>query len=134
MKESSERQADSLEISAQLNRAYKVFRDDDETIKYVLQMKGLLEEEEKYVLPPDFLMEVLEINEQLMDSGDDPKLREKLIHAIEELNSLIYSPVKNIIENYKEGSTTTHDLLKVKEYYYKKKYLLRIKDQLKENS
>ena len=30
-----------------------------------LQLKGLLEEEEKYPLPPDFLMEVMELNENL---------------------------------------------------------------------
>ena len=41
-------QAESLEISALLNKAWKTFQNRDETIKYVLQLKGLLEEEEKY--------------------------------------------------------------------------------------
>jgi molecular chaperone HscB len=58
-----------LEITANLNKAFKTFQNSDDTIKYVLQLKGLLEEEEKYQLPPDFLMEVLEINEKLMDAG-----------------------------------------------------------------
>ena len=62
-----EAQAEALNRSAILNKAWNAFKNPDETIKYVLQQKNLLEEEEKYELPPDFLMEVLEINEQLMD-------------------------------------------------------------------
>ena len=61
-------QDNALEKSAMLNKAWKTFQNPDATIKYVLLEKGLLEEEEKYELPPDFLMEVLEINEQLMDA------------------------------------------------------------------
>src|SRR6187200_25107 len=70
----------ALEITANLNKAFKTFQNPDETIKYVLQLKGLLEEEEKYQLPPDFLMEVLEINEKLMDAKmeDDPELKQNI--------------------------------------------------------
>src|SRR5688572_20618902 len=120
----------ALEITANLNKALKTFQNPDETIKYVLQLKGLLEEEEKYQLPPDFLMEVLEINEQLMDTADDPGLRTNLQSAIANLHSEIYAPVKKIIENYDDAVTTEKELLQVKEYYYKKKYLNRITREL----
>ena len=120
----------ALEITANLNKAFKTFKDEDETIKYVLQLKGLLEEEEKYQLPPGFLMEVLEINEKLMDAEDDPNLKIHLQSAIDNLQSEIYTPVKNIIETYHDGVTTEQELLQVKEYYYKKKYLTRIRKEL----
>ena len=123
-------QLKALEITASLNKAFKTFQDPDETIRYVLQLKELLEEEEKYQLPPGFLMEVLEINEQLMDTDDNPEIRQNLQSIIENLQTEIYAPVKNIIENYNEGHTTEKELLQVKEYYYKKKYLLRITQQL----
>ena len=90
-----------------------------------------MEEEEKYELPPAFLMEVLEINEQLMDAGDEP-VKDSLELTIKDLQTNIYEPVKEIVENYKEGSTTEEELLQVKEYYYKKKYLDRIYRQLSE--
>lgn len=122
----------ALEITADLNKAFKTFQNPDDTIKYVLQLKGLLEEEEKYQLPPDFLMEVLEINEQLMDAEDDPNLKSNLKSAILNLQSEIYAPVKEIIEHYQDGITTEEDLLQVKEYYYKKKYLNRIGRELAE--
>jgi molecular chaperone HscB len=54
-RENDNEQAEALEISSQVNRAFKVFSNKDETIKYVLQLKGLLEEEEKFNLPPTFL-------------------------------------------------------------------------------
>jgi len=120
----------ALEITANLNKAFKTFQGDDDTIKYVLQLKGLLEEEEKYQLPPDFLMEVLEINEKLMDTEDDPNLKLNLLSAIDNLQAEIYDPVKDIIENYQEGVTTEKELLEVKDYYYKKKYLNRIRQEL----
>lgn len=129
--ENDEAQSEALEKSAFLNKAWKTFQNPDATIKYVLQEKGLLEEEEKYELPPAFLMEVLEINEQLMDAGDEP-VKDSLELTIKDLQTNIYEPVKEIVQNYKEGSTTEEELLQVKEYYYKKKYLDRIYRQLSE--
>lgn len=127
---SAAEQAEALEKSALLNKAFRTFQNPDETIKYVLQLKGLLEEEEKYELPPAFLMEVLEINEAMMDA-DDETTREKLKLAINNLQQDIYEPVQEIMEHYQEGATSEKELLQVKEYYYKKKYIDRIKQQLK---
>lgn len=129
IKESVESQAQALEMSSELNKAWKTFQNADETIKYVLSLKNLIEEDEKYELPSDFLMEVLEINEALMDADELPEPGE-LKKKINTLQADIYEPVKHIVENYNEGNTTENELLQVKEYYYKKKYLDRINRQL----
>jgi molecular chaperone HscB len=118
----------TLERSASLNKALKTFQHPDETIKYVLQLKGLLQDEEKYELPKDFLMEVLEINELLMDDAGKTGLPTR----IAQLQSDIYEPVKEIVEGYQEGITSEKELLLVKEYYYKKKYIDRIMKELKD--
>ena len=121
-------QAEVLEKSSMVNKAFKVLQNHDETIKYVLQLKDLLQEEEKYQLPPAFLMEVMEINEELMDAkmeGDKEKLtgfKQKVLS----LENEIYEPVKTLIESYKDGISTKEEMLQVKEYYFKKKYLNRI--------
>lgn len=127
--ESKEDQEEYLERSALINKAWKTFHSPEATIKYVLQEKGLLEEEEKYELPPAFLMEIMEINEALMDS-EDQNTSDNLKPKIENLQSEIYEPVKEIVEHYQEGITTEKELLQVKDYYYKKKYLQRITQQL----
>jgi len=115
-------QDEALETSSMANKALKTFRSVDATIKYVLQSKGLLEEEEKYTLPPAYLMEVLELNEMKMDGAEEEAIKKR----VQELQTEIYTEVAPIIENYKDGETSTPDLLKVKEYYYKKKYLDRL--------
>lgn len=121
-------QADALEASAQINKAYKTFSNKQSTIKYVLELKGLLEEEEKYKLSPDFLMEMMEINEAVAELGfdEDPNRKTTIHQQLTTLENEIYEPVADIIENYQEGVTTQEELLQVKDYYFKKKYLARI--------
>jgi molecular chaperone HscB len=123
-----EEQAEVLEKSSMVNKAFKTFSNADETIKYVLMQKGLLEEEEKYQLPNSFLMEMMDINEALMDAkmeGDEPAITNQK-SVILNLQIEIYEPVKQIVEHYQEGIASQEELLQVKEYYYKKKYLNRI--------
>jgi molecular chaperone HscB len=115
-------QAEVLEKSSAVNKAYKTFTNPDETIKYVLQQKGLLEEEEKYQLPPEFLMEMMELNE----AAEGQSAAGGVQSSVTNIQQEIYEPVKAVIENYQEGVTTGEELLQVKEYYFKKKYLNRI--------
>src|SRR3954452_16497141 len=88
-------QAEALEKSSQVNKAFKIFQNRDETIKYVLQLKGLLEEEEKYSLPPDFLMEMMDLNEQMMEAkmDHDAESSERVKKAIAAWENEIYEPV-----------------------------------------
>ena len=128
---SEEVQAEVLEKAAQVNKAFKTFKNPDETIRYVLMQKGLLEEEEKYNLPPAFLMEMMELNEQLAEAAlEGGESLAMVKQALTQAEDGIYAPVQPIIENYKEGITSTAELLQVKEYYYKKKYLNRLREQL----
>ncbi len=130
---SEEEKNEVLEKSSLVNKAYKTFKNKDETIKYVLQQKGLLKEEEKYALPPDFLMEMLELNEQLGEakmSGEESGIA-TIRSQLSSIEKEIYEPVKEIIEHYAEHIPAEKGLLQVKEYYFKKKYLNRILEGLK---
>jgi molecular chaperone HscB len=123
--DTAEEKAKNLALSAQVNKAYQIFQDETALIKYLLMEKGLLQEEEKYQLSPDFLMEVMDLNELLMDA-DDPLTKQNIQSSLNTLQNTIYEPVKSIITNYQEGISTEKELLQVKEYYYQKKYLDRI--------
>jgi len=118
---SEEEQQEVLEKSSDINKALKIFRDSDATIKYVLQLKGLLEEEEKYQLPPEFLMEVMELNENLSENSAE---------EVADFEKAIYTGVKDIIEQYDDNAITEEALLKVKDYYFRKKYLHRILERM----
>lgn len=121
-------QEDALTTSADINKAFKIFSQEYETIKYVLQLKGFLEEEEKYQLSPNFLMEMMDFSEQAMEAkmDNDELVIDTLRKQILSIENTIYEPVKTIVETYKERVTPQEALLQVKEYYFQKKYINRI--------
>jgi molecular chaperone HscB len=128
MNASTDEQTAALEKSSMVNKAYRVFQNEDELIKYVLQLNNLIEEEEKYELKPAFLMEVLDINEQLMtaEMDNDAEALSKSEDQANDLLKTINKEVRSIIEHYSDSQTTLKEKLDIKDYYYKKKYLQRI--------
>jgi molecular chaperone HscB len=119
-----EEKIEMQELSALINKAYKTFSNDQLTISYFLKLKGLLEEEEKYKLPDAFLMEMMDWNEELMEmSRDDAERR------VGEYESRLFAEIKPLLDQYSDN-TSMDDLLKIKMYYYKKKYLQRILDRM----
>ena len=130
--EGEEKKDASLEVSANINKAYRIFNNPDATLNYVLTLKGLLEAEEKYNLAPTFLARMMEVNEEVAEAnlGDDPVAKETSLQQLKNLEKELYAPVAPIIENYVDGVTTDEELLQVKDYYFKKKYLNRIYDAL----
>ena len=112
----------ALSQSAEINKAYNIFINPDKTIEYFLQLKGIITPDEKYTLPADFLMEMMELNEELDDhdtaeTNSTPKNYEKKLQ-------------QGIAGIYELGSLGDEELLQLKEYYYKKKYLKRILERL----
>jgi molecular chaperone HscB len=59
-----------------------------------------------------------------------PETLTNLQSKLDNLQIGIYDPVKEIVEHYQEGITTEKELLQIKDYYFKKKYLNRIHQQL----
>lgn len=114
-----------LQQSAAINKAYIIFKDPDKTLEYFLQQKGILVADEKYELPPFFLMEMMEINESLLENSKGA------VTAVEGYEEKLVKEVQPIIDGY-SSETGEPDLLKLKEYYYKKKYLKRILDRLED--
>lgn len=118
---SDKEKEEALEMSSLANKAYKTFQSEAETVKYMLQLHDLLEEEEKFQLPSDFLMEVMELNELKMDGMED-EVMNKHVHCMLKDIRLQVQPV---LDGFGAGSPPS-DLLAVKEWYYKKKYLDRL--------
>jgi molecular chaperone HscB len=127
---SGEEQEESLEKTSLINKAYKTLSDPDALIRYVLEEKGLLVTDEKYNLPAGFLMEMMELNDELGESGDDENKKAELLIKLRTAEQEIYQPVYPVIENFRDGVTGEAELLQLKDYYFKKKYLLRIAQQL----
>jgi molecular chaperone HscB len=119
---SEEDRALALDKSSMVNKAYRTFKNQDLTIQYFLQEKGLIEEGEQYKLPPDFLMEVMDLNELKMDGAPKEEITEKA----GVMQNEIFAEVKELIDNYDENKAGETDWLSIKDYYYKKKYIDRL--------
>ena len=62
-----ERQQEILELATINNKAYRTLANPNKRLQYILQQHGLVNEGAKPQLPSDFLMEMMEINERLME-------------------------------------------------------------------
>jgi len=66
---------------------------------------------------------------ELKAQHDSAKI-ETLRKQVRGLFDDLYQEVSSIVEAYREEVSTESDLKKIKDYYYRKKYLLRIQQSL----
>ena len=128
--ESQEKQDEVLELSTLNNKAFQVLKDDQKRLHYILELKGQLVEGENYSLPQDFLMEMMEVNEALMDS-DLIKLA-ALKNQISDIENTLSGDLKALTSSFDndEGVEEENTLKAIKDIYYRNKYLRRIKESL----
>lgn len=129
--EGATRQAEVLELSTMNNEAYKVLSDFDKRMHYILELKGQLTADSS-ALPQSFLMEMMDINEQLMELEFDfeEAVYTKLLSELDGLEDSLLQGVSGVLRDWKDGVSDDSELVAVKEYYYKKRYLLRIRENL----
>jgi len=120
----------TLAISSNINKAYKILTNPSLSVQYFLQYKNAITEEEKYPLPNDFLMDMMDINEMLDDakSSNNQEMIGEVQHNMKVMEDLLYNEVKGIIECKNEADIDEKSMEMLKAYYYKKKYIQRILD------
>jgi molecular chaperone HscB len=114
----------ALEQSAIANKGFSLLNNAEKILPYVLEISGHIQADEKYNLAPDFLMEMMDLNEAWMDA-DSEAAKSNVTEQVKTIQNAIYTPVKAILEG-NSIDITKEAMLQVKEYYYKKKYLDRI--------
>lgn len=129
----AEEQAEALQQSSANNQAWKTLNNPDATMAYVLKLEGMLEDEEKYSLPPSFLMEMMELNEllgeyEMEDAGEETLDRAR--HMLQELLQDWENETRPLANKYNAGDHSRVLLGQIKEQYFRKKYLLRIQERM----
>jgi molecular chaperone HscB len=129
--ESDERQQEILELSTLNNKAYKTLSDPAKRLEYILRSHELVAEGTKPQLPADFLMEMMDLNERLMEVENAQQLADITAEALAVENDL-QKDLDTLIADYE----TLNDIAKenrlnnIADIYYRQKYLLRIKESL----
>jgi molecular chaperone HscB len=129
--ENDERQQEILELSTINNKAYKALSDPSKRMEYILQQHDLVAEGAKPQLPADFLMEMMDINERLMEVDDAQQLAEingEVLAVENDLNEQLSA----LTADYETLNDTAKEerLNGIADIYYRQKYLLRIKESL----
>jgi molecular chaperone HscB len=133
--ESEATQAEMMEKSSLNNEAFKVLSNAKARTQYLLTESEILVKGENQ-LPQDFLFEMMEFNEkiaeiQMSEETDALKSIENEANQIlQEMESMLFEYQKKCdSQPYYSQDWQQHAKI-VKEYFLKRKYLLRIKDSL----
>lgn len=128
---SADEQEQALQMSTQINTAKKTLDDRHLRLDYVLRLKQILNDDEKFSLPPAFLSDMMDINEQIMDLNMEPNeaLQTSILSQLQSLEESLYQPLARFFEA-DVLQASEEELQQLKVYYYKMKYLHRIRENL----
>jgi molecular chaperone HscB len=128
---SDEKQQEILELSTLNNKAWQTLSDPYKRLEYILRRHSLLEEGAKPQLPGDFLMEMMDINERLMEVDDAEELA-KLTTEVLAVEDKLKLKLEHAQKGYAQLNDTAKEerLNEIADCYYRQKYLLRIKESL----
>ena len=90
------------------------------------------EEEGQHALPKEFLAEMMEFNEAVMELefDPDPEHYRQILANLEAVEKALWEEVVPHLEVFDRNPGEEGVLPKVKEYFLKKRYLLRIRETL----
>lgn len=130
--EEEEKQAEMLELTSLNNAAYKTLKNFERRVQYILNLYGLVNEGEKNTLQPDFLMEMMDINEAIMElkfDADAEKLKQTQ-EQVQQWDDEINTKLQQLGHTYDTASEADKPTLlqQIKDFYYKRKYILRLKE------
>jgi molecular chaperone HscB len=130
--EDEDKQDEILELSTLNTEAYKTLSDFDKRMKYILDLKGTMAAEGENKLPQDFLMEMMDINEAIMELefDFDERAYNKALKDVQILENQQLEEINPVLDNFDDATTPQSELEKVKNFYLKKRYLLRIRENL----
>lgn len=131
---SPENQAEMLRQATLNTDAYRTLSDPDQRMAYLLRENGLLEEGKQEQLPPDFLMDMMDLNEELMEleTDADPAGIAKVAAEVTVLADTLDAGIEPVIAGYEQlpADHRPAALQQIRTYYLKKRYLLRIQQQV----
>ena len=131
---SPENQAEMLRQATRNTDAYRTLADPDQRMAYLLRQHGLLDETKQAQLPPDFLMDMMDLNEQLMDleTSPDSAAVARVAAEAQAVADTLDAGIAPVLAGYADlpGDHRPAALQQVLTYYLKKRYLLRIRQQV----
>ena len=113
-----------MELTALNNKAYSTLKSEEKRIDYILN--ELYPPEKKVALPPDFLMEMMDTNESLMDAKmeEDEVAIRKVKREVEQLQLGIKEALDSLLRDFNFQDLDSLD--QVRDLSLRLNYLKRI--------
>jgi len=114
-----------------VNLAYKVLSDDNLRMKHILEIHGMLSGDDQIVLPREFLLEIMELNESIEELDlTNPEIRADVEDLLITIENDLKEEAEPWIDTFESGTHSHETLERIRDYYLKSKYLLRIKENI----
>jgi len=129
--EDEAKQQEILELSTLNNKAYQTLLSPARRLEYILSLHNLVSEGAKPQLPADFLMEMMDINERLMEVDNAHELG-SITGEVLAIEGDMNDELEALTSDYTTLDDTAKEnrLIAIADIYYRQKYLLRIKESL----
>jgi molecular chaperone HscB len=130
--ESPAKQAEIMQLAVTNNKAYKILSDFESRMKYILELENCMGEEGSNKLPQSFLMEMMDFNEKVMELqfDFDQSIYDSCQEELKNLSSNLLENIKADMLAYDAKTSKTDTLERIKIFYLKNRYLLRIQESL----
>ena len=132
--EDQQKQDEVLALSTLNNKAFQVLKDPQKCLYYILQLKNQLAEEDNYPLPQQFLMEMMDVNEALMDLEFEPDAAkiEVIKNQVMVLKQNLANELDRLTASYDLVSSADEKsvLVAIKDVYFRNKYIIRIQESI----
>ena len=122
-REDAQMQHQALLVSSYNNKAYNTLKNDISRAQYLVDLNlHQTKEDSKLVLPNDFLMDMMDLNESIDDLNDSNRDKEQIAQQIANLKSNI----KSEINQFAEQSNWQNLQISLMKW----KYLLRLEERI----
>ncbi len=123
----NEGELNSENLTALNNNAFKTLKNERKRIAYVLDYFGFSTEGKGAVLPPDILMEMMELNEELADIAMEAGDVSNILQKVENQNAEIWNNIAAIGKQADCADLSINEACtKIKQLYLQSNYMLRI--------
>ena len=124
-------QQEALRLSSINNEGYKVLLDFEKRVYHLLVINDQMQEEGSNEIPQDFLMEMMDVNEKLMELefDFDPEQYDMLLKQCQSEEKKLRFEIEDLMEievtHYDEENWQN-----LKAFYFKNQYIKRLKANL----
>ncbi len=115
--------------AAAINKAYTVLKDFELRVKFMLQINGSLNDDEKYPLPQEFLMEMMDLNDLMLEAGSGEDAKNIADQSLKQYEDAVLGALSGKTREY-DAQASDALLAEIKDLYFRRRYLKRLRMNL----